>query len=171
MRFLFKICFYRYSTSINIADHQHFFDRNWLSWDKAWTEIYNVWAKLNSRLSSFSNKKEIIFRSTDYLKLKFVILKFMLSYWQICNFKFNFLSFWDTSSLRIYCDILVYLSFPNKIKIKLSTVQQNNFLWLPFIYKEFSKIKLVWISCFNFNSVVSIYWMMNFISFSFNIEN
>lgn len=96
----------------------------------------------------------------------------MLSNWKICNLKFKFITFWNTSCFRNNCNVLVNLSLPDKIEIKFTIVLNNHFLCFSFIYEEISILKLMWFSRRHFLPLGSSKnRMMDFITFSFNIEN
>ena len=96
----------------------------------------------------------------------------MFSNWEICYLKFNFLIFRYTSFVRSYLDVLIYLTFPHKIKIEFTVVLKHNFLRFTLINEEFSKIKFEWLSSLYFYTIGSgEYRMVDFITFSFYVKH
>jgi hypothetical protein len=77
------------------------------------------------------------------LKLQLVVLEAVLSDWQICDFKLDLISLWNTTSFWCDGDILVNLPFPDEVKVEVSTVLEDHSLILSFVYEEVSEIELM----------------------------
>jgi hypothetical protein len=122
MRFLFEISLDRDGVGVHVVHNQHLLDWHRLTSDKAWAEVYNGGAELDTWLTGTPSKLEIVFRTTHDLKLELVAFEMVLTDWEVCDFEFDFFSFWYTSSFWCNRDILVDLSLPNEIKVELTTI-------------------------------------------------
>lgn len=146
MRFLLKICLNGDSVGVNIVHDQHFLDWDWLTGHEAWTKVDSGGAELDSWLTGASGKLEIVFRTTDDLKLELVALEMVLTDWQVGDFEFHLLSFRYTSSLGRDRDVLIDLPLPDEIKVELTTVLEDDCLCLPLIDEELAEVKLMWLT-------------------------
>ena len=123
-------------------------------------------------LASLSSKKEVILGSANNGQHCLKAIHFVLRDRGIVDFDLHLSTFLDSASLWSDLDVLVNLSFPDKVKVEFTIVGQDHFLCLLLVDEELSKIKVERLTSDNFLSgFISKDRMMDLVAFTFDIED
>ena len=97
----------------------------------------------------------------------------MLCDGQVVDLDCDFRSLLNGASIWSDGNILIDLTFPDKVEVELTVVSQCDTLGLLFIDEEITKVELVRLGCFDFTSLFlfRVHTVMDLVAFSFDVEN